>query len=604
MHLTYPRGGVVRHRDQTDPARAGARPGPAVLGCHASRPRQLRGLRSSLYTEDVSTGVVTTSRLLLAIACVIALTQPGCTRGASTTPVSSRSVGHATLGLIPADTPYAWVTLDPVSPALRERMWSMQDEDLVKALRRGDDGSDTTLARLARAILGELVDGTRVRALSELGFAANGRFAFYGLSVWPVVRLEVKEGAKLRAAAGRVFTAVGPQIRRQQRDGYTYWVAELDQFSVVIAVLDSEAVLALVPSSSIARTLPLLFGTERPAASLASTAKLEDIARRYELTRELIGFIDMRTIVAIMTGRGQGPNYDLGQLVRDKLGPIVIPCRADLERIAAFAPSAVLGYRRLDERGFEGAIYVETPAAFNQAIGKMRTAVPAIPAARDRSPLLAVTAGVKVDALLGWLGDALGGLVRQPFTCPGLQGVQTFSGQLAASIATSVPPMLRGLRGVSLVLDDATISPPGGTGHVIVVGDQVPALVSFLLQLPVFAGAPPPALGIPVELPIQQLGLPGLTSAHLAHGSDRLAVAVGTNSDDRVARAMAARSLARSPLLSISYDVVRFRELLPSDDPQRFGNADQITFDIDVTERGLEIGFVGRWTLPPAARAR
>ena len=50
-------------------------------------------------------------------------------------------------------------------------------------------------------------------------------------------------------------------------------------------------------------------------------------------------------------------------------------------------------------------------------------------------------------------------------------------GQLGNSLKQPLPMVLHGLRGASLVIDDASLSPPGGTGHFALYGEHVGGLV-------------------------------------------------------------------------------------------------------------------------------
>lgn len=542
----------------------------------------------------------------MVVAVAVALAAGACRREVVVAPaVSARAVGTSSLALIPADTPYVFATLEPMNKALRDRIWRVSNADLVASVEKLDDGSDQPMARIARAFVAELRDGARVRDFDELGFASGGRFALYGLSIWPVLRAEVADGARLRAVAARVLGAAGAEVKQQTRDGYTYWVAGSATVSVVAAVLDREAVLAVLPTSALARSLPLLFGTERPAVSLAQVPKLAEVARRHGLLQTWIGYVDVKLVVDILTGRTTGVNYDLAAAARGALGWIG-PCHADLERIAAFVPRMAMGYRALDLQGFDGGLYIETPAAVNAALASFRASVPELGTATGERPLFALTIAAQVDALQAWIKDVADGIQARPFSCPALQPLTEAATGISSMLALPSPPMLQGLRGLALVVDDVSVSPLGGTGHVIIVGTGMDALVRWLWSLPVFAGATLPTLGIPVALPVQQLGVPGITAAHLARSSDRLAVAVGAESADRAARALSAPEQP-SPLLSVSVDMVRLSARLGTDAAtslDRLGSASYVTMTVDATPTAVVLGVRGTWPVAAGQLAR
>src|SRR5262249_39605907 len=109
--------------------------------------------------------------------------------------------GPAVLAQVPADSPYVVGLLEPPSEALRAKMvWSI-DRRVVEALRATSDIPLDERLRLdppARAVLAILDElrGDPTKWWDNLGFAHDGRWVVYGLSVWPVVRVEVADPAK------------------------------------------------------------------------------------------------------------------------------------------------------------------------------------------------------------------------------------------------------------------------------------------------------------------------------------------------------------------------------------------------------------------------
>lgn len=500
------------------------------------------------------------------------------------------------LALVPADTPYVFAALDGAHAEAWEP--SLRDiHDSLATIEQSDAGARSQVVRQLRA---EMRDGSRIRSAAELGFAAKAKFVLYGVSLWPVLRIEIADAVKVRDVAARVLAHGGPDVREGSRGGARYWAATFEKVTIVAAVLERELVLAVVPTAGLERTLGLVIGTQRPERSLADARTLDREARKHGFLRDWLGYIDSRRALELLAGGGSVLERELGALWREDAAALTA-CRRDLARIARAIPRLVVGYSRLDGRGIDGALVLEAPA-IGGALQAMRTEIPDLVV--TRRPLFTIGIGVDSAQLVEWLRTS-GAALRDQLTCPALAGLGGAGGELSDALA-SIPPMYLGMRAFSMVVDDVTVSPPMGTGAAVLVGDSLPMLVGLAWRsVPQLANVPTPTLGIPVALPLRQLGIDQVTSAHVAVGSDRLALAAGSDSEVRVRHALAAGPEKRTALVSVMVDLARAATLGLLDDvkPEDRRNIDRLEtagFALDADERGIAIRFTG--TLKPKAR--
>ncbi|MCX5741648.1 MAG: hypothetical protein NT062_04010 [Proteobacteria bacterium] len=507
--------------------------------------------------------------------------------------VGARVIDRGALAYVPADTPYVFVSLEPIPETIRRRMVGIDNAELLGALAKLD--APTPFGRAMHALAGELRDGDRVRDLTELGFPTSPRFAFYGLSIWPVLRMEVADTTHLREVATRVLAAAGSAVQTASFQGHPYWAINNGKVQLIAIVRDREVVVALVPTATVTETLPLLFATTRPAKSLADTDRLGDTARRYHVATWL-GYLDLRILAGIFTGHATGLSATLTQDLRAGI-PGLAACDADLERLAAWVPRVVLGYQRLDERGFAGALYVETPGAITRALAQLQTRIPGVGSVVAGDPLVAVGVAAKLDDLIALGREVIATLRAHPFTCPALAAMPL--DDLDHTLATPLPLMLQGARGAALVVDDLSVEQHTGTGHALVVGAHAPELVRAMLAS-LFPGTPMPALGVPVALPLDPLRQAGfaLSSAHLMLAGDDAAIAVGPDSERRALRVPTLPGPTRSPFFTFAYDIARFRRLFPDNvalQNPRFAEWKRLSFAFDVGAFGLVLTFDGAW---------
>src|SRR5450432_818861 len=183
--------------------------------------------------------------------------------------------GADTLANVPSDTPYLFAWLEAPPEAVRQRLMGNFDAWVVPKINESASiplDQRLELSPPRRALLGimDAMRGTDPKLYWEnLGFKHNGQWIMYGLGIWPVLRVEVSDANKLRAIlADAVKTLNMPIVEQKQLDGVPYWIASKDGLSGIASVTDHDAIVALVPTSSLAESLPMVLGTKPVAHSL------------------------------------------------------------------------------------------------------------------------------------------------------------------------------------------------------------------------------------------------------------------------------------------------------------------------------------------------
>ena len=533
-------------------------------------------------------------RLSLALIAVVLVACSHPSAPVAPKAVASSWKGPEILAPVPADTPYLFGVLEPVPVAVRDQLFAQSGVQVKAALQKAASSGEGRAALVAAALYQELDGVEPARWLEALGMASDARFVIYGMSIWPVVRIEIKDPVRVRELVARLVKAGDPELQPRTVGKAMVYVLEDKRVSIVFGVVDRELVGALVPTVKLDIAMPAILGTEKPAQSLQTAKTLPALLARHRFLPTMIGFGDAVRVLDALSGHGKG-QYDQLDTMFD--GLITAPCQDDLGRIAAVLPRVVLGYRRLDERGFVAAMAIESPASVIRGLQKLHTPMPAMPV--KTQPMFAFGAAVNVDAMFTWMRDVTGQLRSRPFRCDALVKVNHDIDDLAAKLDQPMPPIARGLRGFELVVDDATVLPPGGTGHLLVVGDHMADLVhQMLAALPMLAVLHLESNGVPVAVPLDQLGVPGIKSAHMALRETRAALAVGDSSASRASERLGAPD-AHAPLMTLSYDLPKLRErfgmFMKSSDFEGLSNVGSTSLALDVGEDGIYIDMVGTW---------
>jgi hypothetical protein len=489
---------------------------------------------------------------------------------------------------IPADTPYVFASIDPLSDALRDRIYGGLGDSFAKSLANAGKlvkAEDEPWKRAVSAVI-ESLRGTDLTHWTEtLGFGKSPRFAIYGLGLMPVLRWELADAGKLRAVMTKALAAAGGGVATGTVRGVPYWKIPGGATTWVFAVLDHELVVAAAPNATLDAQLPLILALEHPAHSLADTTEVPDALKKYGFNRFVYAAIELGRVadeLAAMPSTGMASPE----------------CKTDLGRLAAYTPRIVSGYRHLDADGFAFGIVLETSPGIADALGRIRTQLPQIP--REHAPIFEASAGVDLDAAVDAVRTAVHQLRNQPFHCAPLATMSEALDLVAQKLDEPLPPEMQGLRGADFVIDDFSIQPPGGSGAFLAIGSHVGQAVGKLFSLvPGLGGVSIPNDGAPIELPIGMHGIKDLDEAYIAVHDNVAALAIGTHSKDRVTKALGAPPDPHTPLMGFTWDVAKTLERYPTlwkdDTRTTMQHLKHIDMSLELVGNGLDFEIDAGW---------
>lgn len=511
-------------------------------------------------------------------------------------PLSASWTAPSMLVRVPAESPYLMAMIDPMPESQKRQMFAALDEKLARALalyetvRTNDRSKLPAEQRVAFAFFDELHGKSLEHWGRDLGFDSSSRFVFYGLSVWPVVRVAVANETRVREVITKMLAAGAAPVNERVLRGKRYWQFGDAKFSAIASIAGGEAIFAVLPTPAIAQYLPVVLGLERPPHTLAEGRQLADITERYHFMPSMVGYVDTRRVADILTQRAPSAGTELDKPLAAGVGTIEQSCRDDVDRLVASVPRMVFGYHELDTRRMHGSLVLELAPDLTASLERLRTAVPELPVGSSAPGVVGFGIGLRLGELLALLDKLTRHIHDSPFACSWFKGLNGAAAELAHSLDRPLPPVLLGFRGLSIVIDDLKKGPAFDiTGHAVLVGDHANDLLGILLKLvPGMAGIVVPPDGRPVQLPLAGLGVaPGL-NAYAATHVDRAAIAVGASSPVDVVHALALPPPARSPLMSFSFDAQRMVQLGWLK-PEDAGTMRAVTLQLDVLPSGLSL---------------
>jgi hypothetical protein len=507
-----------------------------------------------------------TPRLLTAALLVVALAATSCVhKGSTAADHHDVPEGPPSLALVPSDTPYAIVSLKPLDPALQQKMLergaamfsSVGTETETTLL-----GSDTPALRVYGAWLAEMRGHMDAKGLTDLGMLPSARILVYGVSLYPVVRWEIADPVKLHDMILRILARAKVEAPEQHAGAQAYWQIDFDGHSVAIAIVGKELVAGLVPSHLLADFLPYLFGTSKPARSLAAAGTLRQIALAHGLDGSAVGFVDLAAVSGLLLGEVKGP---LPVPMHEGQSALSPACVKDVHRLIGYAPRFVIGTEKLTATELQVAISLETIPAISGALAALSHPIAGLELLPPGPPLATIGVGVNVGDAIATLRRGAQAITAAPFGCPELADLNQAATDLEHKLATPLPGAVLGLSGAVVTLDDLDLNaqPVKFAGGALLVGSSAADLLRQGLAL-IAPGQKLNDDGKPMAVSLKGHGIPGVEEAYVAARGDKAAAALGPRASAQVVSLLGAAAPAHAPLFVLGMDLGRLMKLVPT----------------------------------------
>ncbi len=479
------------------------------------------------------------------------------------------------LQYVPADTPYVLANVAPLPDELMDKLEPKIDRVLQSyqsVLREVVASKQTELAGEKRnseemqqvsAFVEELTTLLSVEGMREAGMGRDSTGAIYGNGLLPVVRFELSDGALFNDALSRLEEQAGHQLSVANIGDHSYRYFDAEKIRIIIAVMNDQAVLTLVPSSFDEAQTSQALGLTLPETSIADSGVLQDIASEYGFTDHYVGFFDTTLLVDRFLGEATGLDADLLALM-DHEGPELSDvCRSEIRSIAGIAPRVVLGYTDIDVDSIASTVVVELRDDIAAELQPLTAAVPGL--GGDQGGLMSFGMSIDVKAARAFFEARLDAMEATPFECEHLAELQAGVAGGREALNQPVPPMIYDFKGFLAIIDEiegldiATQTPPTSVdGSFLLAMDNAQALVSLgTMFSPELAEMNLQPDGEPVALDMPQMQAMGI-AAFAALTENSVAISVGDDAEAQLQKMLSADVADSAPLLSFSMDAARY----------------------------------------------
>jgi hypothetical protein len=465
----------------------------------------------------------------------------------------------APLAFVPADTPYVFANLEAPSDDVRDAMMAQADLQMpgqLQQMKTLADDQETKghkdNANLLRAFVKEL-DGKKVEDFAKsIGTDPKGLFAFYGEGLSPVARVQIADPAAFNAFIDRMETAYGKKFDTAKLGEQSYRKSVLagSGTEVVLAVVDKQAVAALLPADAAEPLLRQVLGLDRPDKSLQADGGLEKLAKDKGYGNYAVAHVDFVRMLPLIAS-GKDPLFaslvkqkmtadaaKTGEPVATQANAFPPSCQTEAARIAARVPSLSFGYTKFDTKHQESRFDVALAPDITQAFSGLEVETPGL--GKDAEAPFEMTFALPMEQLRGFWSAQADAVAAKPFECPALVSLNEGFAKIAPAMQQAAIPPFGDIRGLRIVLDTFAMPAQGSqvpaiTGRILLATRNPAGLLAMgQAFMPAIAQVKLANDGKPVALPTQMTAMVG-QSGWAAMNDKAIAIGVGAGEDAKLA---------------------------------------------------------------------
>lgn len=558
--------------------------------------------------------------------CFLSLAVLACTDSSDQT-ASAPAPNPGLLKYVPADTPYIFAMLEPLPEEVADKLEPKIDAMLksyqrvirtivqTSAEKSAESKDDEGLPEEALAALEEFAGLLTIEGLRSAGIERNSTMVLYGVGLLPVLRMTLSDGSLLDAAMARIEAKAKDSMSVATIDGQSYRYAGNDEGRLIIAVIDDEFVLGIVPTNLPDDLLKSVLGLTLPTTSIADSGELQKIMDDNGFLSRSVGLVDFERIVATFLDDQSGVNQELLALMDYDRSELDEVCKTEIREISGIVPRLVFGSTEMSVDQFVSNMILEVRSDIAAGLATLPAPVPGL--GSEQGGLFAFGMGIDLLAARSFYSDRLDALEADPYECDLFADLQEGVEQGREALNQHIPPIVYGFKGFLAVVENiegmdlANNQPPTSADVRILVATENAAglLAMGAMFSPEIAGLDIQPDGEPVKFESQQLA--GVVDvAYVAMTDEALAISIGQASQVRLGEMLSAEINEPHPFMSMEMDTARYYDFiaksmvmeddeddqLPPELEAAFGDMmavsgklfSRMTFQVEFTERGIE----------------
>ena len=483
------------------------------------------------------------------------------------------------LKYIPADTPYVIASTEPFPSALAEKLEPTIDgilqayqrvlrhvmaEQLVEMAAEEGGGED---AEKFRGLMEEVIGLMSIDSIRAAGIGRESAFVFYGNGLMPVLRLELTDPDLFDAAVSRMEETAGEDLLVGEAKGTSYKYANAEKINLIIATLDDQVVITIVPASFDESQVALALGAKAPRKNLKKSKALQAINKEYGFSGYMTGYIDTERLAGIFSGNTTDQDDDFFTAIGDKPPELSTVCAAEIMEMAGIAPRMVFGYSEISPEQIDSTMIIELREDIAAGLTSIPAVVPGL--GIDSGGLMSFGLGLNPMALREFYEARLDAMEADPYECDKFADLQAGVAKGREALNTPLPPVVYSFRGFVANIADiqgvdfsSSTAPESIEASILIAVENAESLVMMAAMMdPQIAALNLVPDGKPVKLALAQLA-EFAGDAFAALSTDALSISLGEGAEANSASMLVADSAEPAPFISMNMDSARYYSML------------------------------------------
>jgi len=486
--------------------------------------------------------------------------------------------------VIPADSPYVFVSLDPragLIPGLVRFALPL----LKTAIKEQWADADTDTQRRLR-IFSELIGPG---GLEKIGIDSTPNFAIYGIRSAFVARIELSDGVALEAYIKKTENENGGSIVFNAEGKWRTWQSQIEGKAFLVAIRETELVFSVMNLSDKDKVLPMLVGEVLPKRSIVDTGILKELSARYP--GQSIGYLDNEQLfLRLADGAFDTPIAEMSKI-----------CLQETRSFFGIVPRVVMSIEKPGQDEFTYHMGVELRKDIARQFRKTVGPIPAYRVVTQDKSSMSLGLGLKIDKVITWWRKIAHDLGQSPYQCKDFEELNEISASAGPlNLISSLVGEITGVV-ISIVEMKSAENMESIVAIAAVESWNPRALMEFILgviPVPGFSSQSIQDDGVAVELPLAGMGIP--QGMYLAMGPRMLGVGVG-ESGWILSELVTAEVATGGAFFAMHYDYSKWQHLVDVDEDEDMSPAMRatvnsflaslrpISFSLDATKFGVHM---------------
>jgi hypothetical protein len=376
------------------------------------------------------------------------------------------------LQYIPANTPYAFMSLEPLPEKIADHFYQAYDEIIVaysniiqSAFADIQSDLETSESKLnfgkdniwVEAIKKEFDGGFDLEKIESFGFDKRSVGSFYGHGVMPVFRIKMKDTGLFNQAMTRIEKNAGAKIPTLDVKDMTVWSIGKDsgehKIKLLVATSDEDLVLSLLPEGADENYLQQLLGVQLPKQSLANSSSVSDLMKNKAYLPQGLGFIDFREILNRVIEAPDGIDKELFDLfdIGNKSEQLSAVCKSELKEMANNVPRLIYGITTLNRKELASESVLEVR---KEIASEMINLAAPVPGLGEAAGFFSMGFSFDIAEIRNFANARIDAISENPYECEYLQIEDGKLAKAKQSINNPAAGFVESLRGFNIVVDD------------------------------------------------------------------------------------------------------------------------------------------------------